>query len=112
MVKEEAIKDECTALLLQGKTISVIHNEHFPEISLMTLYRWKKLLFSQGHIRPKKASGRPTKTTERDERHLVRLVKNDPSLSIKKAINESNIDICHQTAVKILAETLLCPSRL
>jgi transposase len=70
MVKDLAIRDEFTKFLSQVKEI---HEEHLTDVNLATLYRWKKQLSSDGHLRPKKASGRPIKTSERGERHLVRM---------------------------------------
>ena len=62
MVKETPIRDEFTKFLLQGKSIQEIKADHLQDVGLKTLYRWKKKLSDEGHLRPKKASGRPVKT--------------------------------------------------
>ncbi|KAJ2987788.1 hypothetical protein HDV02_005941 [Globomyces sp. JEL0801] len=102
MLHSQQEKADFIDLLLQGKEVKDIHENHLTGIHLSTLHRWAKLAKTNGHLIPKKSSGRPLKIQDRAERHLIRVAKANPQYSIKKLGQVASVSAHHQTIVKVL----------
>jgi transposase len=102
MVHSAATRNLFTRKLLSNKSIKDIQLEDLPEVSFATLCLWRNKLVRDGHITPKKATGRPKKHSPRDVRVIKRIAIRDPSISMKRLQVEAGVEACHQTMVKIL----------
>jgi hypothetical protein len=80
----------------------------YPQVKKTTKYNWMKVARTRGTLTPIKQTGRPKKHNDREKRHLLQVVRRDPTLTIAEAIRASSIDACHQTAVKLLKEFNIC----
>lgn len=102
MVHSTETKQAFISMMLQGFTINQAKESLGVPVDLATLYRWKKLSLTQGHLTPKKASGRPEKATPRGKRAVINTAKSNPSFSFARVANESNAGVGRDTVRKIL----------
>jgi transposase len=96
-----------TSKVVQNISLKDIQRDYLPHVTLRTLSTWRNRLVGEGHLVPKKASGRPKKHSDREIRFVKRTAAQNPGLSIKRLQVVSGIEACHQTMVKILKEHYL-----
>ena len=87
-------------------------NKHLPSASYKTLKRWYTEWSSDGDFSRKAKSGRPRKLTKSEEHHLILQAKRNKFTTIQELIVDSDLDICHDTCVKILRENGLFSCRV
>jgi transposase len=76
----------------------------FTNVSVATVFQWWKRFQETGSVLIKKRTGRPRKTSARNDRNLVRLTKNNPFDSARLLRQKWNKNVSIRTVYRRLRE--------
>ena len=101
-MENQFVRGVVIGMRLKGGTLAEI--SAFTNISVSTVLRWWKRFKETGSVLIKKKTGRPRKTSARNDRNLVRLTKNNPFDSARLLLHKWNENVSIQTVYRRLRE--------